>query len=400
MFNNLFIAAIFLVALLSCQKDNTSTQVSSVAQTDDSWMLDNIEKRVDVYPILVKDSLEEFFCPVLKHSVHWQESFIFNPAAIVKDGKVYLIFRGEDRIGQYGGTSRIGLAESNDGVTFKKLPAPILFPDNDEYLIYEKEGGCEDPRIVEKPGGGYVMTYTAFDGKRARLLVATSEDLFSWKKHGLAFGKASKGIYKDLWSKSGSIICKRVGDKLIATQINGKYWMYWGETDIFLATSDNLIDWEPVIKEEKTGKLLSEYLGNGHYEITFGPPITYFKSAVSIRNGRFDSGLVEPGPPAILTDKGILLIYNASNNPAVGDTSLQASEYTVGQILFDAKDPSISIARCTNYFLRSESNLERTGQMNNTAFVEGMVYFKGAWYLYYVTGEANVGVAVSSDTLY
>lgn len=362
-------------------------------------MLDNIEKRNDVYPILVKDSLEKFFCPLLKHDIHWQESFIFNPVAIVKDGKVYLIFRGEDRIGPYGGTSRIGLAESDDGITFKKLPAPILFPDNDEYLIFEKDGGCEDPRIVERPDGGYVMTYTAFDGKRARLLVATSEDLFSWKKQGLAFGKASDNIYRDLWSKSGSIVCKMEGNKLVATRINGKYWMYWGETDIFLATSDNLINWEPVLKEEKTGKLLSEYLGHGSYEITFGPPINYFKSAVSIRNGRFDSGLVEPGPPAILTDKGILLIYNASNNLAVGDTSLQASEYTVGQILFDSEDPSISIARCTKYFLRSESVKERKGQMNNTAFVEGMVYFNKSWFLYYVTGEANIGVAVSYDSL-
>lgn len=395
----LFFATIFLFSLLSCKNDK-SHQVSSVTQLDDSWMLNNIEKRNDVYPILVKDSLEEFFCPVLKRNVHWQESFIFNPAAIVKDGKVYLIFRGEDRIGQYGGTSRIGLAVSEDGITFKKLPAPVLFPDNDEFLIYEKDGGCEDPRIVEKPDGGYVMTYTAFDGKRARLLVATSEDLLSWKKQGLAFGKANNGLYRDLWSKSGSIICKMEGDKLVATRVNGKYWMYWGETDIFLATSDNLVDWEPVIKEEKTGKLLSEYLGHGSYEITFGPPINYFKSAVSIRNGRFDSGLVEPGPPAILTDNGILLIYNASNNPEVGDTSLQASEYTVGQILFDPKDPSISIARCTNYFLRSESNKERTGQMSNTAFVEGMVYFNKAWYLYYVTSEANIGVAVSSDALY
>jgi beta-1,2-mannosidase len=398
MLKYLFFAAIFSLILFSCGNEKMQKN-PPVSQSTDSWMLDNIKKRNDVYPILVKDSLEEFFCPVLKKNVHWQESFIFNPAAIVKDGKVYLIFRGEDRIGQYGGTSRIGLAESEDGVTFKKLPAPVLFPDNDEYLIYEKDGGCEDPRIVEKPEGGYVMTYTAFDGKRARLLVATSDDLFTWKKQGLAFGKAGNGIYRDLWSKSGSIICKLEGNKLVAIKVNGKYWMYWGETDIFLATSDNLIDWEPVIKEEKTGKLLSKYLGHGSYEITFGPPIHYFKSAVSIRNGRFDSGLVEPGPPAIITKDGILLIYNASNNPEIGDTTLMGSEYTVGQILFDLKDPSISIARCTNYFLRSESNRERTGQMNNTAFVEGMVYFKKAWYLYYVTGEANIGVAVSGDTL-
>jgi beta-1,2-mannosidase len=399
MFKYLLSAVILSFALFACKQNSNIRADSSIAQSNDSWMLNNIEKRNDVYPILVKDSLEDFFCPVLKQNTHWQESFIFNPAAIVKDGKVYLIFRGEDRIGKYGGTSRIGIAESSDGINFKKHEAPILFPDNDEFLIYENEGGIEDPRIVERREGGYIMTYTAFDGKRARLCVATSDDLFSWKKQGLAFGKVNDGIYRDLWSKSGSIVCKMEGDKLLATRIDGKYWMYWGETDIFLATSDNLIDWEPVIKEEKTGKLLSEYLGNGHYEITFGPSVNYFKSAVSIRNKRFDSGLVEPGPPAIITEKGILLIYNASNNSEVGDTTLAGSEYTVGQILFDLKDPSISIARCTDYFLRSESTKERTGQMNNTAFVEGMAYLNKVWYLYYVTGEANIGVAVSNDAL-
>jgi beta-1,2-mannosidase len=215
MFKYLLSAVILSFALFACKQNSNIRADSSIAQSNDSWMLNNIEKRNDVYPILVKDSLEDFFCPVLKQNTHWQESFIFNPAAIVKDGKVYLIFRGEDRIGKYGGTSRIGIAESSDGINFKKHEAPILFPDNDEFLIYENEGGIEDPRIVERREGGYIMTYTAFDGKRARLCVATSDDLFSWKKQGLAFGKVNDGIYRDLWSKSGSIVCKMEGDNVL-----------------------------------------------------------------------------------------------------------------------------------------------------------------------------------------
>jgi predicted GH43/DUF377 family glycosyl hydrolase len=314
----------------------------------------------------------------------------------VKDNKVYLVFRGEDKVGKYGGTSRLGLAVSDDGLNFTKLKGPILFPDNDAYIDFEKEGGVEDPRIVEREEGGYIMTYTSFDGKRARLSVATSPDLIQWKKEGLAFGKAEQGRYRDLWSKSGSIICRREGSKMIATKINGKYWMYWGETDIYLATSDDLINWYPEYKEEITGKLLSEYLGNGNYKITFEPSILYFKVALSIRNKRFDSGLVEPGPPALITDKGILLIYNGSNSHTYGDPSLLPGEYSVGQVLFDLQDPSCVIARCTDSFLKAESEVERTGQMNNTAFVEGMVYFNNKWLMYYVTGEANIGVAEQS----
>jgi len=55
------------------------------------------------------------------------------------------------------------------------------------------EGGCEDPRVVEDSAGTYYMTYTAFDGTLARLMVASSLDLLHWTKHGPAFGQAYNG---------------------------------------------------------------------------------------------------------------------------------------------------------------------------------------------------------------
>lgn len=391
-----FITFIFFgIVLLSSSSNGQSTLKNNNSQP---WMLYPFEKQEKLFPILKSDSTS-FFCPVTKKQVKWQETYVFNPAAIVKDGKVYLIFRGEDKIGKFGGTSRIGIAESSDGLYFTKYPMPIIFPDNDSNLEYENEGGCEDPRIVESEDGTYILTYTAFNGKLARLCVATSKDLFHWEKRGLAFGKAKNGDYSKLWSKSGSIICKKINNKFIATKINGKYWMYWGETDIFLATSENLVDWEPVLKEEKTGKILSAYLGNGHYEIQFDAPKYYFKTAVGIREGRFDSGLVEPGPPALITKNGILFIYNASNSGSNGDKNLLSGEYTVGQALFDIKDPSSIIGRCENYFLRAEKKNEVSGQMSNTAFVEAMILFKRKWFIYYVMGEAGIGVATCNKVL-
>ena len=370
----------------------------NMANNNKPWMLYPFKKNEKVFPILKSDSTS-FFCPVTKKAVKWQETYVFNPAAIVKDGKVYLLFRGEDKVGKFGGTSRIGIAESTDGLHFTKQPMPILYPDNDANLEYENEGGCEDPRIVESEDDTYILTYTAFNGRLARLCVATSKDLLHWEKRGLAFSKAKNGDYSKLWSKSGAIICRKVNDKFIATKINGKYWMYWGETDIFLATSDNLFDWEPVLKEEKTGKILAAYLGNGSYQVEFDEPKYYFKTAVGIREGRFDSGLVEPGPPALITKHGILFIYNANNNGSNGDKNLLPGEYTVGQVLFDNKDPSSIIGRCENYFLRAEKKNEVSGQMSNTAFVEAMVSFKGKWFVYYVMGEAGIGVATCDKIL-
>lgn len=65
-----------------------------------------------------------------KEQVKWEESDVFNPAATVKDGKIVVLYRAEDNSAQGIGkrTSRIGYAESADGVTMKRLDSPVLFP--------------------------------------------------------------------------------------------------------------------------------------------------------------------------------------------------------------------------------------------------------------------------------
>src|SRR5262249_39644435 len=158
-----------------------------------------------------------FDCPMVGKPVAWEANHVFNPAAVVRNGKVYVLFRAEDKTGQGvgGHTSRIGLAESSDGLHFTRRPTPVLYPAVAGQKSNELDGGCEDPRIVEKPDGGYVLTYTQWNRKTARLAVATSDDLIRWTKHGYVFKDAYGGRFKDQWSKSGSIVTRRVGDHLV-----------------------------------------------------------------------------------------------------------------------------------------------------------------------------------------
>src|SRR5689334_1456566 len=274
---------ILIFVCLSC-KDRSND--SSAETKTGNWALLQFVKADSANPILVPDSTTEFFCPVRKEKLRWEEKDVFNPAAVVRNDTVFLLYRAEDKIGKFAGTSRIGLAWSTDGLHFSRFPAPVLFPDNDSLKKYEWEGGCEDPRIVEDSTGTYYLTYTAYDGDKARLMLATSRDLYHWTKHGHAFGAAYNQKYVSEWSKSGSIVCRYANGKAVAVKINGKYWMYWGDTNIFLASSDDLIHWTPA--ESNDGKLLT----------IFGP-----------RKGKFDSDLVESGPPAMLTDDGIVLMY-------------------------------------------------------------------------------------------
>lgn len=360
------------------------------AKTDstNNWALLDFVKVDSVNPVLVPGA-NAFIDPITKKSIAWEAKDVFNPAIVVKHDTVYMLYRAQDKIGLPGGTSRIGLATSVDGLHFTKLSAPVFYPANDSLKKYEWQGGAEDPRIVEDDQGIYYMTYTAFEGNLARLLIATSTDLLHWKKYGSVFTKAFQGKYLNLWSKSGSIVSKYVDGKIIATKINGKYWMYWGDQNIWAATSADLIHWEPVEMQanEKAPIALKGQALN----------MPLLKIVVPTRDKMFDADLVESGPPAMLTNNGILLIYNSRNLKNIGDTSLPDGTYTGGQVLLDKNDPTKVLKRLDHYFFKPDKPYELTGQVNNVCFLEGLASYQGKWFLYYGTADSKIAVAVRKN---
>src|SRR5579863_4370466 len=257
---------------------------------DSGWAMAPFTKLDSVNPVLGPGS-GSFIDPLRRDLVKWVEKDVFNPAIVVSKGRVYMLYRAQDKVGRPSGTSRIGLAASDDGYHFTRRTAPVLYPEADAQKKLEWEGGCEDPRVVQDERGIYYMTYTAFDGQVARLMVATSADLVDWVKHGSAFADAYNGKYSRSWSKSGSIVSHYLGGKVVAAKINGKYWMYWGDHEIWAATSDDLIRWTPV--EAADG-------------VSGGQAGSALKIVVAPRSRHWDSRLVESGPPAMITKEGIL----------------------------------------------------------------------------------------------
>jgi predicted GH43/DUF377 family glycosyl hydrolase len=328
------------------------------------------------YPILSRDSNSVFFDSVKNEMVHWKKADVFNPAAIVKDGMIYVLPRCEDNpAAPLGGrTSRIGLCSSEDGIHFKWSANPVLFPAKDNFQQYDELGGCEDPRITETEDGLYVLAYTSWNYKVPRLSIAFSKDLIHWEKKGPAFLKAYDRRFLDSATKSASMITKMVNDKPVLAKINGKYWMYWGEHFVNLAWSYNLSDWYPLV--DSSGAL---------------------RKIIEPRLHRFDSGLDECGPPALITDKGILLIYNGKNaDDANADPALPRGTYSVGSVLFDMNDMINVISRSDEPFLKPTLAHEMSGQYAaGTTFAEGLVYYKGKWFLYYGTADSFVGLAIS-----
>lgn len=374
-----------LLMCYGCQPSIPANE--SIPSQDAAWSFPYFEKVDSLNPILEPSPAQVFTDPITGNVLTWEARNVLNPTAVVKDGQVHLLYRAQDSTG----TSRIGMAVSKDGLHFEKMPTPVFFPDQDSMMIYEWNykkslsnypdptacktcyfDGVEDPRIVQSEAGAYIMTYTAYDGKTARLSLASSKDLQTWTKHGPVL---ASDAYLDTWSKSGAIVCRQEGSDMIAQRIGGKYWMYFGDTDLFMAYSEDLIHWE-IAENAESGKRIS---------------------VLHPRMGYFDSRLVEPGPYALLKEEGILLIYNASNAKNFNDPSLPTFTYSAGQALFDKEHPYKLIDRTKGNFIQPDKEYEKVGEVNEVCFVEGLVFFQGRWFLYYGTADSKIAVAVYEE---
>jgi predicted GH43/DUF377 family glycosyl hydrolase len=121
---------------------------------------------------------------------------VLNPAAARgPDGNLYLF----PRLVAKGNYSRIGIAR----VLFNQAGDPIgvqrlgiaLEPEADYERRPDGGGGCEDPRVTfVAPLQRYLMTYTAWSPLGPRIALAVSEDIFHWRRLGLATFASADGI--------------------------------------------------------------------------------------------------------------------------------------------------------------------------------------------------------------
>ncbi|MCU1237944.1 MAG: glycosidase, protein, partial [Candidatus Solibacter sp.] len=198
----------------------------------------------------------------------------------------------------------------------------------------------------------------------AQLCLATSMDLIHWKRLGVIL-PAYKGTWNTQWTKSGAILPERV---------NGRWWMYYMGTQrdpdgktrdhMGVASSSDLVHWT---------------------DATDAPVLPR-------RAGAFDSRVMEPGPPPMMTAAGILLLYNGADDNLV---------YGPGWILFDAHDPTKVIARSEKAFMLPELDWEKRGAVPNVIFLEGAVAGQDPLDLtgYYGAADSYIGAMKLRITL-
>ncbi|KAK5171958.1 uncharacterized protein LTR77_003595 [Saxophila tyrrhenica] len=291
---------------------------------------------------------------------NWESAYLYNPAAIVIDNKVWLLYRAQNE----SLVSTIGLAWSTDGFNFTRYTKPVVQPSEP----YETKG-TEDPRVV-RINGTFYMTYTGYDGTLARLCLATSTNMVNWTKYGPLLPNITDVNYRyDLpinayapregWSKSGAIVPEK---------IHGLYHMQFGDTWLYTANSTDLIHWN--------------YTRN---DLPFAPKLTVWEQA-----------LMESAAPPVKTRDGYWIkIYNGVG---LGPGGYVTGSYNTGQMLLDMENVPRGppVARVETPLLRPLTEEETEGQVDNVLFSEGLVQFGGEWKMYFGQGDQFLGVATAA----
>jgi predicted GH43/DUF377 family glycosyl hydrolase len=314
-----------------------------------------------VFPILPFNKYSANPILVPNPGSNFESAYLYNPTAIVLNETIFLLYRAQN----LSKTSSIGLAWSTNGVDFTRLDRPIVYATEP----WEEIGGTEDPRLV-RINGTFYLTYTAFNNVTAQLCIATSTDLLTWTKYPPLFPGFQDVAYSDIdvpsprlnHTKSGAIVKEPTAD--------GLYHMYFGDSFFYHATSTDLRNWTVLSAEE------------------------YFAGPVN----PWENRLIEPGPAPIKSRDGKwILIYNGMTTGRIG---YPQNQYSVGQMLIDPSgsfrpelnvsqgtyQPALRdgpIARLERPILVPEAGNEQEGQVNQVVFAEGLVQYKGKWYLYF-----------------
>ncbi|MFX0138860.1 MAG: winged helix-turn-helix domain-containing protein [Candidatus Hodarchaeota archaeon] len=313
--------------------------------------------------------------------LEFENQAVLNPT-ILQQGNILHLFYRAVRSGNY---SSIGYCRLEGPLNIvERAKIPVMSPEYE----YEQHG-LEDPRIVLLDGV-YYMFYTAYNGKNALIAYATSEDLKTWKKHGIIspqitydeaekFFRMSKlkeryfffeSYYKDiiapdvlLWEKDSFLFPKK---------INGKFALIHRILpDIQIIYFDDF--------SQLTLDYWKEYLKHlGDFVILEA-------------NHGYESRNIGAGAPLIETKMGWLMIYHA-----VEDTN-QGKTYSASAALLDRNNPQKVLGRLKKPLFTPTEDYEKFGDVGNVVFPSGTAIFDDRLYIYY--GAADSRIAAVSVNL-
>ena len=87
------------------------------------------------------------------------------------------------------------------------------------------------------------------------------------------------------------------------------------------------------------------------------------------------------------------MLYNGVQRQKRGPAPAAESPHSGGEALFDLNDPTKLIARSDDYFITPTEWYETQAQFVPVCFIDGMIRYRGKWWLYYDGGDKRVCLA-------
>ena len=288
----------------------------------------------------------------------------------------------------------LGLAVSDDGITSRSSPSRCCSRPTIRGRRWEWPGGCEDPRVVASPDGGFVCLYTAFDGRPA----CSASPPHPTCGRGPSTARPSPArAHEARWSKSGAVVTDVVdGRARRHPQLDGRFWMYWGEGTCFAATSDDLVRWEPV-----------EIDATADRRIELDPTTARGASHRRARPARPPSDPRAPPRPLRLPARRARAAGGAHRRRH--RPHLQRRQPPRPRRPVAARPVRTNPARCSSTAAspapRSRARPNRSsappqptsasGQVDDVCFAQALVLHDGRWLLYYGMADAKIGLATA-----
>jgi len=308
----------------------------------------------------------------------WESKAVFNPGAVIKDNKIFLLYRA---IGEYDAyISRLGLAISEDGFNFERVGnKPLVEPTAD----YDK-WACEDPRIT-KIDDTYYITYVALSqrikegGKptyeiihflNSQTALLTTKDFVSFDRHGIITPNDSD-------NRDVVIFPEKINGQFVIIHRPHRWCKNWFKNSLSKKINVEMpVGYDDLPQRAGTWIACSDDLKNWH------------DHKLIIRCTDKMDEKTGAGAPPIKTEQGWILFYhNVSKNDK------KEIIYTARAILLDLSNPSKVIAKIPYDILKPEADYEVKGDVNKVVFPTGVVVKDETIYVYYGAADKQCCLA-------
>lgn len=323
---------------------------------------------------------------------------VLNPAAVRgPDGHLYLF----PRLVAKGNYSRIGIARvlfdaSGDPCGVERLGI-ALEPETEYELRADGSGGCEDPRITYMEHiQRYLMTYTALSPIGPRIALAISEDLFHWRRLGLAPFAPYHGIDFDHVDNKDACLFP-----VALPNHAGKMQMAILHRPLFPGTrpEETACESKHRLMDRDRESIWISYCPMTPDGLRVEHP-ALFNSHVRLASpvSPWEALKIGCDPPPILTRHGWLILYHGVgplNKPSSDDHPLC---YSAGIMLLDKDRPRIIRYRSEEPVLTPLLPGERHGIVPNVVFPTGIdrrddLGKTDSFDVYYGMADDRIGVA-------